>query len=463
MLLRELIMKNNIIQDILPQGGRKIPNIEKVKIEEPKAPPVKITGSDYEEDLNSKPKIESVVNVLTKIEINPTEKYVPRRRNNVNTKLIFIIAIAVLFVLGVVLLINKYFSYVYIDITPKTQAYTLSKESFTTSKEENMPLHFEIMIVDGEDKQDAVFTESKDVSTKAKGEVYIYNEFSTKPQKLLINTKLIDDNQNIYLTDKEVSIPGYKTSGTKIIPGSIAVNVTAALAGEKYNGEPRDFSIVGFKGTTKATKIYARSNGPLTLGRTGQYYMLSAQDKGKVIVDSGTALYNKLVKKLQAQVPPGYIVYTGSMQFSKKISDEVFESKTPEGSVTITGTLSAPIFKIDELNVALIRSTYSDVKDEEVKEIYSQKMKEFMFAYSDTNTLINKSTTNFKFNLTGDDTLLWKPYVDILRNKIIGTNKDSLDTFYLSDPGIAKARAIFRPPWQSKLPEDISHIKISVE
>lgn len=456
-------MKNNIIQDILPSSGSKIPNIEKPKLVEPELVNVKITGTDYiEESFHDHTRAsESVISTPVK-DTKPVIK-INRVNKSVNIKFILIFITAILFVLGLIFIINKYFSYVHIEITPKTEAYTLTKENFSASKENNAPLHFEIMIVDGEDKQDAVFTESKEASVKAHGEVYLYNEFSTKPQKLLINTKIIDDDKRIYLTDKEVTIPGHKTTSGKIVPGSIPVSITASLPGSAYNGEPRDFSIVGFKGTTKATKIYARSNGEISGGSLGLYYTLSPEDKGKVIVDSGTALYNKLVKKLLAQVPPGYIVYKGSMQFTKKLSDEVFQSKTPDGSITISGTLSAPIFKINEFSESVIRSVYPDVKNDEIIEISSPKINDLVFAYTDSNTVINKSTSSFKFNLSGEDTLLWSPNTEALKNKIVGTSKDSLDSFYLTDPGIAKARAKFTPPWQSKLPTDLNHIKISVK
>ena len=55
-------------------------------------------------------------------------------------------------------------------------------------------------------------------------------------------------------------VPGYTLSSSKkIIAGSVNVGITAQVAGDKYNGIPRDFSIIIFKNGAKDKKIYARS------------------------------------------------------------------------------------------------------------------------------------------------------------------------------------------------------------
>lgn len=456
-------MSPRILQDIVPQKG------PQKEIKEPEVvvltPKVPETPDIFPENIE-KVKIEEeeiAIKIPEEEKVIDYSDFRNEDKKNFPWKLLIIILIGIIFVGGIVLAVNKYFSYAHIYITPKTLTYTFEKESFTARKDDNASLHFEIMIVEGEDKQSAVFTETKDLNSKATGTVVIYNAFSTKPQKLTINTRLSDDKKHIYMTDKEVMIPGYTGAGAKIVPGSVEVSVTASASGPAYNGDPRDFSIVGFAGTAKASKIYARSKTPLSGGEVGTFYVLSAQDKGKAIVDGGTALYNKLVKKLQAQVPPGYIVYPGSMQYNKKTTDDTFQSKTPDGTITITGTLSAPIFKESEMREAIVRNLYPEVEALELSEISSPKMQNFTFAYTDTATQITKTTDIVKFTFTGSDTLLWNPMMDVLKTKLVGVDKDSLDTIFTTDPGIAKARAKFTPPWQGSVPTDTGHINITLE
>jgi hypothetical protein len=495
-------MSPRIIQDIVPQkkpGGGSVkpaPILKTIVKEEPKVEPVEPKAEPKIEvskipPIKEEPKFEQEVKTESSLIPELIPKLVPKiessklgsiiRNDNkgpfmpkglqtsvqktprVPKKLFLIIGTAVIAVAGIVLLVNKYFSYVHIYVTPKVQSYSLNNESFTANKSSNSQLGFEIMIVDGEEKREATFSEKKDALTKATGTVVIYNAYSNKPQKLLIHTKLADEDKRIYLTDREVSVPGYTGTGTKIVPGSVEVKITASGTGPAYNGDPRDFVISGFAGTAKATKIYARSKTPLSGGQAGLVYTLSPEEKGKVAVDGGTALYNKLLKKLQAQVPPGYIVYTGSTQFAKKMTDEVFQSPTPEGSVTISGTLSAPIFKISEIQDSIIQEVYPNVKANELKEITAEKMDSLVFAYSDPATTITKSTDTIKFTFTGSDQLLWHPLLDVLESKLAGVNKDSINTIFISDPGILKARAVFRPPWKKNVPKDLSHIKITLE
>lgn len=457
-------MSPRIVQDIVPTDRpRRIKPI-----------PAEISDVNNEENVAVQPeKVDEFKNLLRRSEpkireveedeYEPVGKFKEVKHNSSSKKIFTLIFLVLAILGGAILLVNKYFSYVQIYITPKTMDYTFEKESFTASKEINAPLHFEIMIVDGEDKNEAVFTEMKEISTKAKGKVVFYNKFSSKPQKLSINTRITDDKKQIYYTDKEITIPGFTGSGTKIVPGSVEVDVTASMPGPLYNGSPRDFTIVGYAGTTKSTKIYARSSTPLTGGEVGNFYVLSAEGKGKATVEGSTALYNKLLKKFQAQVPPGYIVYTGGMQYNKTLTDSAFQSKTKEGFVSLQGTLSAPIFKESELREAIIRNVYPEVKDLELSEVNSPNMKNLVFEYVDDTTVISKTINSFKFSLSGTDTLLWSPLIETLKGRLSGVSKENLDEIYTTDPGVSRARAIFRPPWQASVPTDVNHISITLE
>lgn len=459
-------MSPRILQDIVPQKRPEQPKVAKVSETVPKIPEIIQEVPETKHEPAAKKLETPELSFQIRTEVKPERKntypnLVTKSKSYRSLILIFMSAIVV--IVGAIIIVNKYFSYAHVYVSAKNYAYNFDKEEFTARKDDNTPLHFEIMIVDGENSESAVFTDSKDVSTKAIGDVVIYNKFSTTAQKLLINTKLSDDKKHIYTTNKEVTIPGYTTLSGKVVPGSVTVGITAAGAGPEYNGDPRDFSIVGFAGTAKASKIYARSSTPLTGGESGQFYVLSAQTKGEAIANGGIALYNKLMKKFLAQVPPGYMAYPGSMQFTKKLSDDVFQSKTSDGIVTISGTLSAPIFKKSEVLETIIHSAYPEVKDKELAEISSPKMDSLTFEYSDPTTTISKTTDNVKFKFSGEDTLVWHPDIELLKSKLSGAKVDDLNNIFNTDPGIYKATAKFTPPWQNTVPNNLEHIKITVE
>lgn len=379
-----------------------------------------------------------------------------------NKKLPIFIILALAFI-GLLYALSVIFAHATLYVHNKVQHFTFADEVFNMQRTESSALHFEIMIVDGNESKEMTFTETKELSTKARGEVVIYNAFAKTPVKLLINTRLEDDAKNIYMTDKAVTIPGYTMSGTKVVPGSVVVGITAQNPGEKYNGDPRDFVIFGYKGTAKATKIYARSKTSLSGGATGNVYTPSATEKGTISTDIGVLLRNKLEKKLQAQVPEGYVFYPGSSQFTLDLNSDNLTSKTSDAKIEAKATLSAVLIKSEDLQKAIIKAVYANVGADEISEISVPDMSKLIFAYKNPTDVINKSTTNINFTLSGDGDLVWNPDLEKLHTTIVGMQVDQLDKIFKADPGIENVRVILRPPWQKNLPKKANYITVKTE
>src|ERR1035437_3065778 len=212
-------------------------------------------------------------------------------------------------------------------ITSKHQPIIYTNEQFLASKDQSAnAVDFEIMITSDNKSENVILTESKDASIKATGSVTLYNEFSTTPQKLVVGTFLSDNSGKTYKTDSAVTIPGYKKDANKkIIPGSIVVNITSFLAGDSYNGTPTDFYINSFKGTTKYNKIYGKLNSPLVGGAVGLIYTLNDLNKTNIDNIAQTSFKDDLIKQVQAQVPPGYMLYPNAFTFSYKIGEIFFQ------------------------------------------------------------------------------------------------------------------------------------------
>lgn len=384
------------------------------------------------------------------------------KRKSHNKKLPIFIFLSLAFV-GLLYILSVVFAHATLYVHNKVQHFTFADEAFNMQRNPSSALHFEIMIVDGTESKEMTFTETKELSTKARGEVVIYNAYSKTPVKLLINTRLEDDTKNIYMTDKAVTIPGFTMSGSKVVPGSVVVGITAQNPGDKYNGDPRDFVIFGYKGTAKATKIYARSKTSLSGGATGNVYTPSATEKGTISTDIGVLLRNKLEKKLQAQVPEGYIFYPGSAQFALDLNSDNLTSKTSTAKIEASATLSAVLIKSDDLQKAIIKAVYANVGDDEISEIQVPDMQKLIFAYKNPNEIINKSTSNIDFTLSGDGDLVWNPDLDKLHTTVIGMKVDQLDQIFKADPGIENVRVILRPPWQKNLPKKANYISIKRE
>lgn len=383
-------------------------------------------------------------------------------KNSKFNKYILLIFVLVL-IIGFLFVFSFYFSYAKVIITPKKHDIVLEKEVFKAEKKEKSEIPFEIIIISDKTEKDVIFTESGEVSEKAHGVVTFFNEYSTTAQNLLISTKIADNNGLIYLTNKAITIPGFTLSkDKKIIPGSISVEVIAQNPGEKYNGDPRDFSIVNFKGTPKYTKIYARSKGPMLGGITGQVYSLGPKQLGEINNQANSTFRLNMIKKMEAQIPDDYLLYPNATNFLFTL-DNISNSKTPEGKVEINGTLSAVIFKKLELSKSIINKKVFDLKDNELLEIEIPKLELYEFNFINSQQNITKDLNEFSFTLSGKDTLIWHPNLEQIKNDLIGLNKKDINQVFEKYKGIDNANLIVHPIWNKNITKNASRIKILIE
>ncbi|MDQ5971485.1 MAG: hypothetical protein QG566_431 [Patescibacteria group bacterium] len=401
--------------------------------------------------------------VVIKKKSTPT-RFIPKRNinNKLELKTILVVVGIILFILGIYFLSIKY-GRARVTVLEKREPFTFTDKAFKASRANDSELGFEVMIVSDSIDKEITLTESKEASSKATGQVVIYNSYSTTPQKLSINTRLVDDNGYIYFTDKAITVPGFSMLKGKVVPGSVGVSVTASKAGQLYNGEPRDFTLLGFKGTPKATKIYARSKGPLTGGSSGKVYIPSSEQKGELNNVISDELRQKLSKSLLAQVPAGYILFEDSVKYDTTFNPDEILSQNSSTLVKVSGSTTAIILNEDNLEKNVIRSANSTIPDNEIGEISVPELRNFVFKISGDNSIINKDTVTINFSLTGSGVLSWKPNYEQLATQLIGIKKDEANSVFAMYPGIDKARLTMIPPWKNSLPIHQEYIKIKAE
>ncbi len=346
-----------------------------------------------------------------------------------------------------------------IMIQEKNQIFKLDHELFTASKDIKSPLHFEIMIVSDTESKNIILTESENVSIKSKGNIVLYNEYSTKPQTILINSYLADENGKTYRIDNTVTIPGYKIENTKIIPGQVNASISAFLPGDAYNGSPKNFTLSGFKGTVKFKKIYGKALTPITGGAQGLFYILGATEKGSLNAIADSSFKNRLLKKINAEVPKGYILYPDAITFTYNIDDTI-KSLTPDTKVNIDSTLSAVILKENDVKNVIIKNLLPTILPAERKEIDILDISKLRFNFIDSNQLITKDMQSVPFVFTGDVNAIWHPDLESLKLQVVGILKTNLPSVFKLDPGIIQANVKIFPPWQSYLPKNSSKIDI---
>jgi hypothetical protein len=417
--------------------------------------PIKIVDNTFN-DSNTE---DSPIVIKRRIHIPRTPQTRIRKSGAYMNNYIFIAFILSLLI-GISFFSYKFFQKVTIDVQNKVQNIDFNNESFVGYKSSDKSPHFEIMILNDTMNQKVSFSSIKNVSIKAKGSVVFKNEYSTKPQKLAIHTKITEDTGKMYLIDTAVTIPGYtKDKSGKIIPGTAKSTVTAYDAGAAYNTDARAFLIPGLQKTDKYAKIYAVSDIPISGGADGNMYGLDSVSLGTLEAAANTVFREQANRKLAAQIPDGYILYNNATNFSYSY-DVNTQSKDKDGVVVLKGTISAVILKKDDLEQAIIRRVSPSLESREYSEIKIPDLSVFSFNFSDKNQQITKDMTSLSFTLTGKTTMVWHPDLNLLKNTVKGINIKDLDSTAKNDPGVAQISAKFRFPWQEYLPTDLNKIEV---
>ncbi|MFA7191830.1 MAG: hypothetical protein WC089_00825 [Candidatus Paceibacterota bacterium] len=395
-------------------------------------------------------------------QMQKNRRYIPRTPQLKKKKLLsraililLILAIAV----SLVYISYSFFQKATISVNTKKQDFSFKEELFTSYKQDEKKPHFEIMILNDVYSRKMSFSDPKDVSIKAKGIVFIKNEYSVKPQKVPVNTKIIDDYGKVYTTDSTITVPGFTKSKDKITPGSIAVKVTAISPGEEYNTSSKNFLLPSLEKTDKYTKIYGVSSNPISGGALGKLYSLGPVELGTLNAEANTIFKEQIMRKLAAQIPPGYVYYPGGTNFSYSL-DEDSRSKESIGDVEILGTVNAVIFKKDDLEDVFIRKAGPTIPLVEYDEIHVADMSKFTLKLADKNKLISKDLNELTFVITGSSTLQWSPDLEDLKRSVLGIAKSDLNNTTRIDPGILNATVDFLLPFQNKIPNKPNMVDI---
>ncbi len=396
----------------------------------------------------------------SEIKILKNEKYINNtKKSKINWYLFFAFSVVIVFIL--------YFTFNFFETTKilidnREDVFTLNNKKFTLSKNSNSGIPFEIMIVEGDDYKNINLTEMSEVSIKSKGEVIFYNQYSQKDEKLIKGTRISDEKGILYTLDEDIIIPGYTTDPNgEIIPGSVLTTATSFIAGDSYNGSPKNFKINSFKDTVKYDKIYAQAKTDFTGGISGNVYILNSENLGILNSYKESTFKNNLIRKMKAQVPDGYVFYGTAITFYPS-TNENFYFKDSNAKVPVFGRLASVLIKKDYLEDSIIKNLIPGISEQELSEIEIMGIDDLSFKFSNENELIEKDINDVVFNLSGSLQFIWNPKTDILAKSLMGVNKDEVVSILKKDPGIRNATAKIFPPWSKDLPYNISRIKIKV-
>jgi hypothetical protein len=369
--------------------------------------------------------------------------------------------IAVACVIGFILSLSFLFERSIVTITPKTLPVVFdTTDTFTAEKDstDSDAIVYTVMSLSGDESIKLPGTESKAQSTYAKGTVVLYNAYQPTPYKLVKSTRLVTPKGLVYRIDNAVTIPGYTKKDGVVISGSVAVTVTAAVAGEGSNIEPSVFTLPGLAGTPQATKIFASSKTAITGGVSGVVYTIPQDAANAALGTLREKLKTKLIAKAKVQIPDGYLFYDDATIFTTSDSVAVPVSKTSDVPIALSGTLTIYLLKESTLVNAIAEKSISQYANEEVTIPTLSKIK-----IVPSRALLPNSDTTFTFTFDGSASILWTIKTDEVKALLVGKKKSEFQSLISGVTGVDRAELVVKPFWARSFPKDVSHIDVVVK
>jgi len=362
-----------------------------------------------------------------KVEVQKEVAAPKTKKRNTSKKIFWFLLAIVILVLAGAILVN--FSSATIKITPHQENVDIDKQ---------LNLNFKTIQLENEQIQTSQATGVAVGGQKARGQVVIYNTYSSKAQKLLIDTRLATKDGKIYKTEKAVSVPGN---------GSVEVAVYADKPGPEYNIGLSDFSIVGFKGTAKYTKIYGRSKTEIKGGTNENALIVSEKDINDAKNNLKQKIENYLRQTMNQQMPADYILYKNAVNIvwtddpANPRAGDILKSFNFKEKGVATGYL-------------LKKNDLSKILTADKENTTIANLEELNF-----NLLSASATTSaMTFALKGKAHFVWDVNTDSLTSSLLDIKDKNYKAVFEKYPEIERVEIVFSPSWWPWLPSSKSRI-----
>lgn len=282
----------------------------------------------------------------------------------------------------------------------------------------------------------------EEVKEKARGILTVYNSYGSSPQVLVTTTRFESPNGKIFRTEKQITIPGARVQGGKIIPSKIDIEIVADDAGDVYNIEPSSgWKIPGLKGTPKYNGFYGENAKKITGGASGQRLSATDEDK-KVAEDTVTAA---LKESLQAQM-----IVLLSEKFKTPEEGTVFQitkkefqypENDPENFVLyMEAEMKKFAFDEETLKRALLEKMKKSISGD-----VPMRVKTFNLSYASFLPMFE----NEKIAVTISGNIIFISDIDInkLKAELRGKTRSDMQKIIYSLPGLENAQTSLEPKW----------------
>ena len=377
------------------------------------------------------------------------------------TKKLLWLAIPI-FVILLLIIVMQFMVSAVVSVKPKQLTVPIDTKLTASLSATTSPtgLIYQIINLSADDSETVVAT-STVVSKpqKASGQITIFNNLSSVPQKLVTNTRFESSNGLIYRIQQTISVPGTTVVAGKVVPGSLTVKVIADKTGSNYNIDLTDFTIPGFKtDTTRYTKIFARSKTAMSGGADDNSLGVSndARQAAQNIIEA--RLRDALIKQAQAQKTSNSVIFDSASLVSFVHLPDTAGVDNQHVVVHERGTISSVAFDKKVLGKILLGDAISKVGGS--AEVRGMDSLHFIAAIASSTSIWQVKP--FDFTLSGSIDVIGVVDFDKLMQDILGTPRSGLAKILANYPTIDKATATVKPFWKGSFPSNSSNIKIEL-
>lgn len=363
--------------------------------------------------------------------------------------IIFICFLALMIAFGFVALSRL--SMAEISITPHNEKINIDTK-ILAKRDAQDGLPFEIMRLEAEDSKIAIATGISVSSQKASGKITIYNNYGTSPQKLITNTRFESPDGKIYRIKDAVTVPGN---------GHIDATVYADKPGPGYNIVGGDFTIPGFKGGPRYSKIYAKSKEGMSGGSNGNSRIFKKEDVEGLRNEIKDNLKKQLVSSFSSKKPDGYLLLGNAIKI-EYIEDSSSpkagnDAKSDSSAVKIKGIGTGILVKRSDLEKDLIKVSAKNL---------NRPLDNPNLRIDNAESLvmdlisINDDSTQAVLRVNGEANFVWGFDKSKIASDLRVYEGKDYKEFFRRYPDIEKAETMFIPFWWRKMPSNSDRIKI---
>jgi hypothetical protein len=302
-------------------------------------------------------------------------------------------------------------------------------------------------------------TEVKNIESKAKGVIRIYNAYNSSSQTLVATTRFMSPDGKIFRLIDKVVVPGAKIENGKIIPSYIDAEVIADKPGESYNIGPTKFTIPGFQGTPRYETFYGESLKPMTGGYIGETKIVGQSDVNKAKQKILDIAFVSLNEELKSKIPPTAVVLDDAKQLIlvESTTTPKIGEKADEFELSAKVVLKSLVFDendIKKLFEILARQENSQLNDKELFK-YSFNYGAPRVDFSDKKLL--------SFPVLAKLTFRDKVNEAEFKNQLSGKSTKELEDFFRQYKTIEKVDIFIWPSFLKFMPLNNDRIQVMVD